>query len=172
MNLKNIIRSFPDFPKKGILFRDITPILKNPDAMDFIATEIYEYYKDKKIDLVAGIESRGLVFASVIAKKFNCGLVMVRKIGKLPGKTETIDYDIEYGSGTMEMQVDAISPGQNILIIDDLLATGGTAKAAADLIEKLQGNIIGFAFVIELKFLEGKKLIGNYDCKIITEYSD
>jgi adenine phosphoribosyltransferase len=172
MNLQNVIRSFPDFPKKGILFRDISPILRNPKAMQYVIDQFYEYYKNTKIDLIAGIESRGFVFACALGLKFNKGVIMIRKQGKLPGKTLSLAYDIEYGNATMEIQQDAISKGQNVLIADDLIATGGTAKASAKLIENLGGNVIGFAFVIELSGLKGRDLLKGYEVYSLVEYNE
>jgi len=172
MNLQNVIRSFPDFPKKGILFRDISPILRDPKAMQYVIDQFYEHYKNKKIDLIAGIESRGFVFACALGLKFNKGVIMIRKQGKLPGKTLSLAYDIEYGNATMEIQQDAISKGQNVLIADDLIATGGTAKASAKLIENLGGNVVGFAFVIELSGLKGRDLLKGYEVYSLVEYNE
>jgi adenine phosphoribosyltransferase len=171
VNLKSVIREFPDFPKKGILFRDISPVLKDPDAIKFVIDQFYGLYKNKDIDLIAGIESRGFIFASVLAVRFGKGCVMIRKQGKLPGKTVSLEYDIEYGSATMEIQQDAVSKGQNILIADDLLATGGTARAAAQLIERLGGKVSGFAFVVELAALKGRDLIKGYEVHSLVTYT-
>jgi len=172
MNLKNHIREFPDFPKPGIMFKDISPVLKNTTAMHYIAKEFYNRFNEKKIDLIAGIESRGLIFASILAMHFNIGFIMARKRGKLPGDVKEVTYDIEYGSSVMEIQHDAVSPGQNVLIVDDLLATGGTCKAAAHLIEKLGGNVVGCAFVIELANLNGRDLIKQYDIQTLVTYDN
>ena len=171
MNLKSVIREFPDFPKKGVLFRDISPVLKDPRALKFVVDQFYEIYKNKNVDLIAGIESRGFIFASALAIRFGKGCVMIRKQGKLPGKTITLAYDIEYGSATMEIQQDAVSKGQNVLIADDLIATGGTAKAAAQLIERLGGKVAGFAFVVELGDLKGRDLIKNYEIHSLVSYT-
>ncbi len=170
MNLENVIRSIPDFPKKGILFRDINPLLRDPKAMQYVIDQFYEYYKNKKVDLIVGIESRGLIFASALGLKFNKGIVITRKQGKLPGKTLSLAYNIEYGSATMEIQHDAISRGQNVLIVDDLLATGGTAKASTELVKKLGGNIAGLAFVIELAALKGRHLLKDYEIYSLVTY--
>lgn len=172
MNLKSIIRDYPDFPKKGILFRDISPILKSPQAMQYVVDQFYEHYKNKKIDLVAGIESRGFIFACALGLKFNKGIVMIRKQGKLPGKTLNLTYDIEYGNAVMEIQADAIAKEQNVLVADDLIATGGTAKASAELIERLGGNVAGFAFVIELASLKGRDLLKGYESYSLVKYDD
>ena len=172
MDLKKHIREFSDFPKEGVLFRDISPVLKDHNLMNYVVDEFYCHYKDKNIDLIAGTESRGLVFASVLSQRFKIGSIMIRKKGKLPGLTEQISYDLEYGSAIMEIQVDAVSKGQNVLIVDDLLATGGTAHAAAQLIEKLGGNVAGFAFVIELENLKGRKKIEGYEQFVLTKYAE
>ena len=172
MNLEAVIRSFPDFPKKGILFRDISPILRDPKAMQYTIDQFYNHYKDKKIDFVAGIESRGFIFACAMGLKFNKGIVMIRKQGKLPGKTLNLSYSIEYGNAVMEIQHDAIEKGQNVLVVDDLIATGGTAKASAELIERLGGNVAGFAFVIELAGLKGKDLLKGYETYSLVTYNE
>ena len=170
MNLRDKIEEYPNFPKKGILFRDFSPILKDPSALSFIADEFSKYFHPKDIDLFAGIESRGFIIACILASRYNKGMVMIRKAGKLPGKTTKLSYSIEYGKDTIEMQKEVIKEGQKVLICDDLLATGGTAKAAAKLIEKIGGKISGFAFVIELTELTGIKGIKNYNCKSLVKY--
>ena len=170
MNLKERIQEFPDFPKKGILFRDFSPILKDPSALSLIADEFSKHFHPKDIDLFAGIESRGFILACLLASRYNKGMIMIRKAGKLPGKTVKISYTIEYGKDTIEIQKDIIKEGQRILICDDLLATGGTAKASAKLIEKIGGKIVGFAFIIELTELNGIKGISKYDCKSLVRY--
>lgn len=170
MNLRDKIEEYPNFPKKGILFRDFSPILKDPSALSFIADEFSKYFHPKDIDLFAGIESRGFIIACILASRYNKGMIMIRKAGKLPGKTTKLSYSIEYGKDTIEMQKDIIKEGQKILICDDLLATGGTAKAAAKLIEKVGGKISGFAFVIELTELNGIRGIKKYDCKSLVKY--
>lgn len=170
MNLKEKILEFPNFPKKGILFRDFSPILKDPSALSFIADEFTKYFHPKDVDLFAGIESRGFLLACILATRYNKGMIMIRKSGKLPGKTTKLSYKIEYGQDTIEIQKDIISEGQKILICDDLLATGGTAKASAKLIEKAGGKITGFAFIIELTELNGMKGINQYNCKSLVKY--
>ena len=170
MNLKEKITDFPNFPKKGILFRDFSPILKDPSALSFIADEFTKYFHPKDVDLFAGIESRGFLLACVLATRYNKGMIMIRKAGKLPGKTTKLSYKIEYGQDTIEIQKDIISKGQKILICDDLLATGGTAKASAKLIEKIGGKVTGFAFIIELTELNGIKGINQYNCKSLVKY--
>jgi len=170
MNLKEKITDFPNFPKKGILFRDFSPILKDPSALSFIADEFTKYFHPKDVDLFAGIESRGFLLACVLATRYNKGMIMIRKAGKLPGKTTKLSYKIEYGQDTIEIQKDIIRKGQKILICDDLLATGGTAKASAKLIEKVGGKVTGFAFIIELTELNGMKGINQYNCKSLVKY--
>ena len=170
MNLREKIAEYPNFPKKGILFRDFSPILKDPAAFSLIVDEFSKHFHPKEIDLFAGIESRGFILASVLASRYNKGMIMIRKAGKLPGKTAKLSYTIEYGKDTIEIQKDIIKKGQRILICDDLLATGGTAKATAKLIEKVGGKISGFAFIIELTELNGMKGISKYDCKSLVKY--
>ena len=170
MNLREKIAEYPNFPKKGILFRDFSPILKDPSALSLIADEFSKHFHPKDVDLFAGIESRGFILASVLASRYNKGMIMIRKAGKLPGKTVKLSYTIEYGKDTLEIQKDIIKEGQRILICDDLLATGGTAKASAKLIEKVGGKISGFAFIIELTELNGIQGINKYDCKSLVKY--
>lgn len=170
MNLKEKIAEYPNFPKKGILFRDFSPILKDPSALSLIVDEFSKHFHPKDIDLFAGIESRGFILASILASKYNKGMMMIRKVGKLPGKTVKLSYTIEYGKDTIEIQKDIVKEGQRILICDDLLATGGTAKASAKLIEKVGGKITGFAFLIELTDLNGMKGISKYNCKSLVKY--
>lgn len=164
VNLDRIITKHPDFPKPGILFRDINPVFRNPGALKFIAGEFSKKFKG--FDSVAGIESRGFVVATALAVKANKGVVMIRKAGKLPGDTIKKSYDIEYGSATMELQSGAIKKGQKVLIADDLIATGGTAVAAAQLVEELGGRVAGFAFVIELAGLRGADRLREMGYKV------
>ena len=170
MNLKEKIIEFPDFPSKGILFRDISPLLKDPETISFIVNEFSRRYKSIRIDLLAGIESRGFPLACALALKYNKGMIMIRKQGKLPGRTEKLSYNIEYGNATMEIQSDAVKSGQGVLICDDLLATGGTAKAAASLVEKIGGRVAGFAFIVELTELKGSEVIKNYRYESLVKY--
>ena len=170
MNLKEKIDEYPNFPKKGILFRDFSPILRDPSALSYVADEFGKFFHPKEVDLFAGIESRGFLLAGILAARFNKGMVMIRKAGKLPGKTLKTSYKIEYGQDTIEIQKDLIKEGQKIIICDDLLATGGTAKASAKLIEKIGGKITGFAFIIELTELDGKKRIHQYKYKSLVKY--
>lgn len=170
MNLKNYLREYADFPKPGILFKDISPLLKSPEAMRYVTNTIHEHFKNKDITLIAGIESRGFGFASLLAQRFDAGFLMIRKRGKLPGDTHVRSYDIEYGNAEMEIQRDAVTHGQKVLIIDDLLATGGTAKAAAHLVERLGGVVVGFAFVIELTDLAGRAALHDYSILSLVTY--
>ena len=170
MNLKEKISEYPNFPKKGILFRDFSPILKDPSALSYIAEEFAKFFHPKDVDLFAGIESRGFLLSGILASHYNKGMVMIRKAGKLPGKTTKLSYTIEYGKDTIEIQKDLIKKGQKIIICDDLLATGGTAKASGKLIEKIGGKITGFAFIIELTELGGLKGISKYKCKSLVKY--
>lgn len=170
MNLKEKIIEFPDFPSKGILFRDISPLLRDPEIISFIVNEFSRHYKSTEIDLLAGIESRGFPLACALALKYNRGMIMIRKQGKLPGRTEKASYNIEYGNATMEIQTDAVKSGQKVLICDDLLATGGTAKAAASLVEKIGGRVAGFAFIVELTELKGSEVIKNYKYESLVKY--
>lgn len=157
--LESLIRTIPNFPKEGIQFKDITPIFQSQEAVDFCVNTIIESFKDKNIEAVAGIESRGFLLGTLIANKLKVPFVPIRKKGKLPYKTVHSSYDLEYGSATIEMHEDAVLPGHNVLIHDDLLATGGTANAAADLIQQVGGKLAGFSFIIDLTFLNGKQLL-------------
>ncbi|OGR54160.1 MAG: adenine phosphoribosyltransferase [Elusimicrobia bacterium RIFCSPLOWO2_02_FULL_39_32] len=169
-DLKTIIRDVPDFPKKGILFKDITTLLARPDIFKRVIDQIADHFQQKKIEKVMGIESRGFIFGAPIAYKLNAGIVPIRKKGKLPYKTVSATYALEYGTDTLEMHEDAISKGTRVLIVDDLLATGGTAKATAELVEKCGGEIVGFAFLIELEFLKGRQNLNGYDILSLIKY--
>jgi adenine phosphoribosyltransferase len=170
VNLRNIIAEYPNFPKKGILFRDISPILKNPSALSYIVDEFTKKFHANDVDVFAGIESRGFPLACAMSLRYNKGMIMIRKQGKLPGSTVKRSYNIEYGKATMEIQKNAINKDQRVVICDDLLATGGTAKAAAELIEKLGGTVSGFAFIVELTDLQGIKKIEKYKCQSLVKY--
>ncbi len=160
--LRTSIRDVADFPKPGILFKDITPIFHNPQLCEDIVNTFAAFYTGKNINAIVGVESRGFLFGFALAAKLNIPFVLVRKSGKLPYKTISYEYDLEYGSAKVEMQVDEIKPGWNVLIHDDLLATGGTAEAAAKLIQMQNGIVAGFAFVVELDFLKGKERLSQY----------
>jgi adenine phosphoribosyltransferase len=159
--LKDFIRDIPDFPKRGILFRDITPALLDPKAFAMICDELHAHCRNMSIDKVAAVESRGFIFASVLAYKMGIGFIPLRKPGKLPWKTIQEKYSLEYGEAAIEMHLDAISPGERILILDDLLATGGTAAAAARLIERQGGIIEELVFLVELADLKGREVLKN-----------
>ncbi len=154
--IKAAIRDIPDFPKPGILFKDITPVLKDPVLLNQVVDYFYYQLKDKKVQYVIGIESRGFILGAALAYKLGCGFVPVRKKGKLPGLVERHEYDLEYGTDTIEMHTDAFEPGARVALIDDLLATGGTAGAAAKLIDTLRGDLVSIMFMIELNFLHGR----------------
>jgi len=168
--IANRIRDIPDFPKKGIVFKDITPVLSDINALRASVREMASPFMDSKIDIVIGIESRGFIFGAPIADILGCSFVPVRKSGKLPWKTKRISYELEYGTDTLEIHQDAIQKGQNILVVDDLLATGGTAEATCKLISKLKGNILGFTVLIELKALKGRKRLDSYNVHSLVKY--
>jgi len=168
-NLKGYIRDIPDFPKKGIIFKDITPLLQDKAAFKNAIKTIVSRYKNTKIDAVVGMESRGFIFASAVAYGLNVGFVPVRKKGKLPYKTKRASYELEYGSDSIEIHTDAIKKGQKVLIVDDLIATGGTTSAVISLIESLGGEIVGIEFLIELLFLKGRERI-KYPINSIIKY--
>jgi adenine phosphoribosyltransferase len=155
--VKSKIRNIPDFPKQGIMFKDITTALKDPEAFRRIVNFLTEEFKDLGIDYVAGIESRGFIFGAPVAYNLGAGLVIIRKPGKLPAEVEKISYSLEYGTDTLEVHKDSIEPGKRVLVVDDLLATGGTALATLDLIEKTGGVPAGVGFAVELSFLDGLK---------------
>ena len=172
-NLKIIakrIRDIPDFPKEGIIFKDITPVLSDIKTFRIAIKEMATPYMDQGIDIVVGIESRGFIFGAPIADILECSFVPVRKPGKLPSKTKSITYDLEYGTDTLEIHEDAINSGENILVVDDLLATGGTAEATCKLISKLDGNIVGFTVLIELEFLKGRDKLNQYNVHSLVKY--
>jgi len=170
-DLKTFIRTVPDFPNPGILFRDITTLLKNPEAVKFTLKKLLELTDGLKIDKVVGIESRGFMFGCMIAERLNAGFIPVRKPGKLPAATVKETYELEYGTDSIEIHSDAITPGENVLLQDDLLATGGTAKAAVNLIEKLGGKVVQLSFIIELSFLKGREKLKGYDVRSLINYS-
>ena len=169
-NLKKLIREVPDFPKKGILFYDITTLLKDKVGFATLIDALSEQYLGKNIDLVLGMEARGFIFGPALAYRLNAGFVPVRKPGKLPAATEKYDYALEYGTNTLEIHRDAIQKGQRVLIVDDLLATGGTAKATAMLAESLGAEIAGLAFVVELDFLNPREKLKTYDVFSLLHY--
>jgi adenine phosphoribosyltransferase len=172
IDLAKRIRTIPDFPKPGILFRDITTLLKDPEAFRYVIDTLTERCRQKKVDVVVGIEARGFIIGAPVAYNIGASFVPVRKKQKLPGQTITTSYDLEYGTETVEMHNDAISPGQNVVIIDDLLATGGTAQAAVNLVEKLKGRVIEVEFIIELRPLKGRKKLEGHDVYTMLGYDE
>ncbi len=157
-HLKSSIRNIPDFPNLGIQFKDITPILQDPELFGSVIDIFYDRYKSEKIDVIVGIESRGFIFAAPLALKLGCSLAIARKSGKLPYETVSAEYSLEYGVDALELHIDAIKPGGRVLILDDLLATGGTVNASIELVKKLRGELISCAFLIELLALNGARL--------------
>lgn len=170
MELKDYIRNIPDYPKKGILFRDITTLLQNKDAFKFAIDKMSEQVSNEKIDFIVGAESRGFLIGAALAYKMNCGFIPVRKKGKLPYKTISEEYALEYGTDTLFMHEDAIKKGERVLIVDDLIATGGTALAMIKMVEKLGGIVVGSSFLIELKELDGRKEISKYPVNVLIQY--
>ena len=170
MDYKKYISTIPDFPKKGIMFRDVTSLLQNGEAYKAACNELTEYAKEIGAEVIAGPESRGYFFTCPVAHNLGCGFVPVRKPGKLPREVITESYSLEYGTNVLCMHKDAIIPGQKVMVIDDLLATGGTVKATINLIERLGGIVVGCAFLIELVDLKGREVIGNYPIKSLVEY--
>ena len=171
-NLHNAIRIIPDFPKKGISFKDITTLLKEGDLFAEAIDYMYDHYRNKSIDLIAAIEARGFVLGAALAYKLNVGFIPIRKPGKLPGATISESYQLEYGEDRLEIHEGAISAENKVLLVDDLLATGGSAQAACKLIEKLNGNVIGIGFLIELAFLNGRDKLKKYDIHTLISYKD
>jgi len=170
MDLKNYIRDIPDFPKEGIIFKDITPLLLDKEAFEQTINQFYEKYKDADIDAVLGIESRGFIFGAALAFKLGCGFIPARKEGKLPHITIKEEYSLEYGTAAVEIHKDSIKQDQKILIIDDVVATGGTALACSKLVEVLGGKIVGIALLMELTFLDGMQKLKDYDVFSLIQY--
>jgi adenine phosphoribosyltransferase len=169
-DLKNLIREVPDFPKPGINFYDITTLLKHPDGLRKTVDALSAEYEGAKVDTVIGIEARGFIFAPALAYHLGAGFVPVRKPKKLPAECASISYDLEYGQDTLEIHRDAVGNGHRVIIADDLLATGGTAKAVCDLVEQLGGIVVGLVFVVELEFLPGRKKLEGYDVRSLIKY--
>ena len=172
MDLASTIRSVPDFPIEGILFYDITTLLKNPAALKDSIDQLVERYRDAGVEVVVGVESRGFIYGTPLAYQLGVGFVPVRKPGKLPAETAAESYELEYGTNTIEIHVDGIKPGQKVLIVDDLLATGGTARATCNLVEKLGGQVVGIAFLIELDFLNGRDKLQGYNVFSLLHYNE
>jgi adenine phosphoribosyltransferase len=169
--LKKLIREVPDFPKKGILFYDITTLLRDKAGFATLIDALSEHYIEKKVDLIVGIEARGFIFGPALAYRLNAGFVPVRKPKKLPAAVERITYDLEYGTDTLEIHKDAIKPGQRVVIVDDLLATGGTANACAQLVKNCGGEVAGLGFAVELDFLNGRQRLAPHDVFSLLHYS-
>lgn len=169
-HLKALIRDVPDFPVPGILFRDVTPLLGDPAGMRAVVDAFAAEWRDRGVDAVAGIESRGFIFGAPLAMALGVGFVPIRKLGKLPARTVRRDYALEYGTATLEMHHDAVRPGERVLLVDDLLATGGTARAAASLVEEVGAQVAGISFVIELAGLGGRGELSAYDLHVLMQY--
>lgn len=170
MDLKQYIAEIHDFPKEGIVFRDITPLMANGEAYAYACKQMTEFAKEVGADVIVGPESRGFIFGCPVATELKIGFVPVRKPGKLPRETVSLEYDLEYGSNELHMHKDGILPGQKVLVVDDLLATGGTVDATCKMIEKLGGEVVGCAFLIELQDLKGRDLLTNYNIKALLTY--
>lgn len=169
MSIKSKIRTIPDWPKKGIMFRDITTLLKDPEGLKICIDDFIKRYRDAKIDVIVGIEARGFIIGATLAYGLGKGFVPIRKKGKLPAETVKEEYSLEYGTDTIEIHKDAVSKGQNVLVIDDLIATGGTAMAAGNLIRKIGGHVSEFAFIVDLPDLGGKKKLENAGFKVYCQ---
>jgi adenine phosphoribosyltransferase len=169
-DLRARIREVPDFPKPGILFYDITTLLKDPAAYRESIDLLTAPYRDRKVDIVVGMESRGFIFSAPMAYQLRAGFVPVRKLGKLPAETVSVEYALEYGTNTLEVHKDAIVPGQKVLIVDDLLATGGTVNGTIDLVRRLGGDVVGLAFLVELLFLKGRDKLRGHDIHSVIQY--
>lgn len=170
MDLKRLIRDVPDFPKPGIVFKDITTLTKDPEGLRAAVDAIVERFSGDGVDAVVGIESRGFVFGAAVAYRLGVGFVPARKPGKLPAETVRAEYELEYGTDAIEMHRDAVEEGQRVLIVDDLLATGGTAAAAVELVEELGGVVVALAFLIDLTFLDGRSKLGRHEVFSLIEY--
>jgi adenine phosphoribosyltransferase len=170
MDIKTLIRDIPDWPKEGIIFKDITPLLGNAEGFKYAIDSIANNYRDKQIDIILGAESRGFIFASALAYAMGCGFAPARKPGKLPYKTCSAEYELEYGTDSLEIHVDAIEKNERVLIVDDVIATGGTAAAKVKMVEELGGSVVGLAFLIELTFLNGRDKLNGRDIFSVLSY--
>ena len=170
MNLKDYVANVPNFPKEGIQFKDITPLMADGQAYSYATNQMVEFEKQQNAEVIVGPEARGFIFGCPVAHELKIGFAPVRKPGKLPRETVSFNYDLEYGSNTLCMHKDAVKPGQRVLIVDDLLATGGTVEATIKIIEELGGIVVGCAFLIELVDLDGRKHLGNYDVFSLMQY--
>ena len=167
---EDLIRDVPDFPKPGILFKDITPVVQDYAALKEVTEKLAEWAKSRQVDAIVGIEARGFIFGAPVALAVGVGFIPLRKLGKLPSNCISEEYALEYGTNTVEMHADSLRPGQKVVIIDDLLATGGTAAAAARLVERLGAKVVGFGFLAELEFLDGRKVLSQYDINALIRY--
>jgi adenine phosphoribosyltransferase len=170
MDLKKYIRDIPDFPQKGVMFRDITTLLKEPEPFKYVIDTIVDKYKNEEIDKLVSVEARGYIFGGAIAYTLNCGFVPVRKPGKLPAETVSLEYTLEYGKNTIEIHKDAINPGESVLVFDDVLATGGTVQATCHLIEQLGGKVVGCVFISDLTYLKGSEKLKDYEVYSLVQY--
>jgi adenine phosphoribosyltransferase len=168
--LKAKIRDIKDFPTEGILFKDITTLLKDPKAFKYVVDQMATHYIQSRVEIVVGIESRGFIFGGPLAHQLGAGFVPVRKLGKLPAKTIEVEYELEYGRDALAIHEDAIRPGQRVLIVDDLLATGGTVRGTIELIERLKGEVVGLAFLVELEFLKGRERLDGRKVTSVIKY--
>lgn len=168
--IRRKIRDVPDFPKPGIVFKDITPVLQDPETLRLACERLAQPFRNRDVSVVVGVESRGFIFGPPVALELGAGFAIARKSGKLPWTTVCESYDLEYGTDTIELHSDAVAPGQNVLLIDDLIATGGTAAATARLVRRMGGNFVGAAFLIELSLLEGRKELGGVDVHAVLTY--
>ena len=168
--IKSYIRNIPDFPKPGIQFKDITPLVKHPDVLNIAIKALIKPFEDKEINFVAGMEARGFIFGALAASALNIGFIPLRKPGKLPYDVQSISYDLEYGSAALEVHVDAVNPGDQVILVDDLIATGGTAAASCNLLENLGAIITGCAFVVELDELNGREKLSKYEVHSLVHY--
>jgi len=172
MNLKSMIREIADFPKEGISFKDITTLLKDGEAFRYLVNELSDQLKDLNVDIIVGPEARGFLVGTPVAYNLGVGFVPIRKPGKLPGETISYEYDLEYGTDSLQIHKDAIKPGQRVAILDDLLATGGTVVATAKLIEELGGEVVSINFLIELNMLKGRDVLKGYEVRSLVQYED
>ena len=170
LRAESLIRDVPNFPKPGILFKDITPVVQDYEALKEVTEHLAEWARAKRVDAIVGIEARGFIFGVPVAMALGVGFVPLRKLGKLPSNTIAEEYALEYGTNTVEMHSDSLHPGQRVIIIDDLLATGGTAAAAARLVERLGAEVVGFGFLVELAFLDGRKALSRYEIQALLRY--
>lgn len=171
LRAEHLVRDVPDFPKPGILFKDITPVVQDYEALQEVVQQMTAWARERRIDVVVGVEARGFIFGTPVALELGVGFIPLRKLGKLPHNRVSEEYALEYGTNTVEMHADAIHSGQRVLIVDDVLATGGTAAAAVRLVERLGGTVAGLSFLIELAFLGGHKLLGEYEVQALIRYA-